>query len=324
MSTIWKTDTEQLGESGGNSEFRSEYEMETFLMLHPEIVGCAGEEDEDPTLWQQIHIEKKYKKNGRIDMVGIAEKKSEGSSGEKVLTIFELKNGEIDTKAIEQLFGYMDEIKKKDKPARKNIGDLLRAKQGYSDKEIEVLIKKAKGVLVGTVFKYDAKGIENNIKTIRDEGYDVVKLTRFKDRSNSNQYTIVEDMVGEVIKSNKAVKNFSWDELETQGEWQLAQQVPDNYKPSISNVKRFIEKGYYKEFKKLSDDIEGLEMSEFKLSYPRFELRYYGRLIKELYLYGNHPFPEKVTAELEKKNIGDMKKETINKIEKRLQKILDS
>ncbi len=272
MSTIWKTEIKHLG---GSTDFNSEYEMETFLMLNPEIVDCGGGDDEYYSLWQQIQIEKKYKKNGRIDLIGIGEKESEEGSGEKVLKIFELKNGEIDKNAIDQLKGYMEAIKDKKGAASSKIKDVLKGRSTYTDKEIDVLIESAEGVLVGTSFKYD----KVNIGVIEEEKFKVIKIMRFAGESG-DQYIILEDVVGNTVKRGQ-VKKFSWEELKNGDTMELKNQVK-GYEGNVDHAKKFIN-SHYEAIKTIADSF-GINFSKYITSGPNFTLIYNGEKVANVYL----------------------------------------
>jgi hypothetical protein len=262
MITLWKTGTCQIGKEG---YFKSEYEMETFLMLNPEVVGCGSDGEERPKLWQQTHIEKKYKENGRIDLIGIANKEGgEDEAPEKVLRIFELKNGLINKAAIEQLVDYIKAIggvESKDK-----IASIIKESiSGEGKDDINKLIDKPEGVLLGTAFDYNSE----NIKLIEDNGLKAIKIMKLE--GDGDKYILIEDIVGGVVGRNM-VKQFSWDDLSGKSENELEKEAP-GYGGRIKKVKKFIDEGQFEEIKKIAKDC-GMEISPCVTSGPHFFMQY--------------------------------------------------
>ena len=95
-SEIWRVRSERIGTL---ESFRSEYDMESFLMNNPANIGCWNTDTDlaFPTLIrQQLHTRKGKGSGGRIDLVGV----SIGDNGYE-LRIFELKASRIDVPAVE-------------------------------------------------------------------------------------------------------------------------------------------------------------------------------------------------------------------------------
>ncbi|OQY08825.1 MAG: hypothetical protein B6I30_10730 [Desulfobacteraceae bacterium 4572_187] len=97
-SQIWRVRTERIGTL---ESFRSEYDMESFLMNNPAIIGC-WDPDADfaiPTLIrQQIPTKKNKGGSGRIDLAGISK-----NDNAYELRIFELKANRIDVAAVTKI-----------------------------------------------------------------------------------------------------------------------------------------------------------------------------------------------------------------------------
>ncbi len=201
-SQIWRVRTEKIGTL---ESFRSEYDMESFLMNNPAIVGC-WDPDADfaiPTLIrQQIHTKKGEGGSGRIDLAGII-KNDNGYE----LCIFELKANRIDETAVTQLHDYLKGWGKKES-ASKMIKDWILDLQlvGVDSSNVNKMISKPQGVLVGPEF--DVKAI---IKA-KGMNFQGIRLTRFRAEIGQDYYVIVEDQVGDVIKRAKRAQ-FGWSDL---------------------------------------------------------------------------------------------------------------
>lgn len=200
-SQIWRVQTEKIGSL---EPFKSERDMESFLMNNPAIVGC-WDPDSDlalPTLIrQQISTKTARGSAGRIDLAGI-------SIGEKdyELRIFELKVTDIDVSAVEQLENYLKGWEK-EKSAKSDIrGWILRlGLQGIDEKNVNKIIDNPAGVLVGPKFQPEAisRAIQLKIQGIR--------LARFRAEKKSEYFVIVEDQVGRIIETER--RQWSWNDL---------------------------------------------------------------------------------------------------------------
>ena len=199
-SEIWRVRTEKIGSL---EPFKSERHMEVFLMNNPAIVGCWDPESDiaRPSLIkQQICLDTK-KGPGRLDLLGI-------SIGENryELRIFELKAGEIDVGAVDQLDSYIKgwKLEQRTKTEIKNwVLDLDL--EGLDENNIDEIIEKPVGILVGSRFQPEAisKAIQMNIQGIR--------LVRFKSEKKSEYFVIVEDQVGKIVETSK--RQWSWQNL---------------------------------------------------------------------------------------------------------------
>lgn len=206
-SEIWKVTSENVGTL---EPFETEYQMEAFLMNHPAIIGCWNPDSgvELPTLIrQQIHTKKNTKTFGRIDLVGVKVDINEDSYYS--LYIFELKVGDIDVPAVEQLQSYLEGWKN-DESAKSNIKqwilDLKLDVIERGGKEIlDEILNKPTGVLIGSKFlpKAVTKASELKIEGIR--------LVRFRAKTSSDYFVIIEDQIGDIVQSVR--RNYSWNDF---------------------------------------------------------------------------------------------------------------
>lgn len=201
-SEIWRVITEKVGKL---EAFKSEREMQVFLMNNPAIIGCWDPESKDslPSLVQEEVVIKGHKP-GRCDLIGIARKSDEGDFE---LRIFELKNEEISIQAIDQLMSYLKDLKD-NQHVQEHIKDwvLKLGLNGINDSNVHEIIDNPVGVLVGPKFSAEAikKAIEVGLKGIR--------LARFKGgkKSENEYYIMIENQIGEIIAKRKY---WSWGEL---------------------------------------------------------------------------------------------------------------
>lgn len=203
-SQIWKVHTERIGSL---EAFKSEYDMEAFLMNNPLILGYRSE---DPALSQPILMKQqlgtKAKEGaGRIDICGLFPK---GETYE--LLIFELKNGEIDIAAVNQLSEYIDGWHD-EKGAKQKIKQQIKefGLGEVVEDDLERAIENPIGVLVGTNFLAEAisKANANKLKGIR--------LARFRAEERGEYYVIIEDQIGDVISTGRL--QWSWHNLISEG-----------------------------------------------------------------------------------------------------------
>jgi hypothetical protein len=192
-SEIWRVQTKKIGSL---EPFRSEYDMEAFLMNNQAIIGCWDPEGRIafPALIRQQLSTKKYPgTSGRIDLVGI-------SPGEKQyeLRIFELKKGKIDSSAVEQLNEYINGWRK-DKTVKGEIKKWILALglPDINESNVEQSLNNPIGVLVGSDFDLEA------INKASEYGFKGIRLSRFKAGVESEYYVIIEDQIGDVVKSAK-------------------------------------------------------------------------------------------------------------------------
>jgi len=217
-SQVWKVQTEKIGTL---EAFRSERDMESFLMNNPAVLGCwdPGAKIPRPTLLQQ-QIQLKIDGDiGRIDLMGVG-----CTEGGYELRIFELKVGNITAEDVDQLDWYLKAWKEDDK-ARRSIKDaVLRLKlEGINEQSVDDFLNIPIGVMVGPKFLPDAilKASELGIRGIR--------LARFKAEKRSEYYVIVEDQIGDVM-----IKHFwSWNDLIDAG----LINKPDDFSISYGEIK---------------------------------------------------------------------------------------
>jgi hypothetical protein len=198
-SQIWRMKTEKIGDI---ESFRSEFDMESFLMNNPAIIGCWDSEANYaiPTLIrQQIHTTKSKGESGRIDLAGISK-----SNGTYELRIFELKANRVDFSAVDQLKNYLDGWNKEES-AKQFLKQWILNLQliGIDNSNIDQLIKKPRGVLIGSEFEIDA------IIKSKELNFHAIRLSRFRARIGQDYYVIVEDQVGDVIQNAKRTQ-YGW------------------------------------------------------------------------------------------------------------------
>jgi hypothetical protein len=203
-SEIWRVFTERIGSIEG---FKSERDMQAFLMNNPAIVGCWDPDSRDslPSLVrEEVFSRAGNEIRGRMDMVGV----TKNEEGEYELRIFELKVGEIDSSAVRQLDSYLKAWVHEEGPKTEIKNWILNlGLQGIDDATVGDIIDRPTGVLVGSKFSAEAikQALELNIKGIR--------LARFKGsiKSEHEYYVIIEDQVGRNI--NPTRKFWSWQQL---------------------------------------------------------------------------------------------------------------
>jgi len=203
-SEIWRVVTEKIGKLEG---FKSEREMQAFLMNNPAIVGCWDPDSKDSMpclIKEEVIIKGKERKTGRIDMMGIAK----DEDGNYELRAFELKVGEIDVPAVEQLANYL-EIWKKDDATRNQIERwiLSLGLKGIDKTNIKNVVESPIGVLVGSKFMPEA------IKRALELGIKGIRLARFRGgtKSEHEYYVIIENQIGNIVSGKR--KFWSWVEL---------------------------------------------------------------------------------------------------------------
>ena len=223
-SEIWRVVTEKIGSI---EAFRSERDMQSFLMNNPAIVGCwdpASPGSLPSLIREEVFTRAGTDMRGRMDMVGV----SKNEDGPFELRIFELKVGEIDSSAVKQLDSYLkawDHEKGPRAEIKKWILGL--GLQEVNESTVADIIKSPVGVLVGSKFSPDAikEALDLNIKGIR--------LARFKGctKSEHEYYVIIEDQVGSIISPTR--KTWSWGELIKAG----LIRVEDVFSISYKNLK---------------------------------------------------------------------------------------
>jgi len=201
-SEIWRIQTERIGTL---ESFRSERDLESFLMSNPAVLGCWDPRSKIPKptlLIQQINL-KLEGDIGRLDLIGIGNRE-----GDFELRIFELKPGDIDLNAVDQLNWYL-KAWEKDVEARKIVrAEVLKLRlSGLDEDSVDNLIKNPVGVLVGSRFLPEAitKASELGIRGLR--------IARFKAGASAEYYVIVEDQIGDVMPK----RFWSWKELINDG-----------------------------------------------------------------------------------------------------------
>lgn len=205
-SEIWRVRTERIGTL---ESFKSEYDMESFLMNNPAIIGCWNPDAglTFPTLIrQQLYTKKGAGGGGRIDLVGI----SISDKGYE-LRIFELKASKIDVPAVEQLHNYLNGWRNEGS-ARHDIERWILELEldGIDSSNVDKIVNCPRGVLVGPEFDIDAI-VE--AKKIELQG---IRLSRFKTESGSEYYVIIEDQVGDVVQHAKR-QQIGWDSFIDKG-----------------------------------------------------------------------------------------------------------
>lgn len=197
-SEIWRIQTERIGTL---ESFRSERDLESFLMSNPAVLGCWDPRSKIPKptlLVQQINL-KLEGDMGRLDLIGIGNRE-----GDFELRIFELKPDDIDINAVNQLNWYL-KAWEKDVGARKSVREeIIKLRlSGLDEDSLDNLINNPVGVLVGAKFLPEAiaKASELGIRGLR--------IARFKAEARAEYYVIVEDQIGDVM-----MKRFwSWKDL---------------------------------------------------------------------------------------------------------------
>jgi len=199
-SEIWRVRTEKVGSL---EPFKSERDMESFLMNNPAIVGCWNPESDIamPSLIRQQICLQTQKGMGRLDLLGISI-----SENNYELRIFELKAGDIEPTAVDQLDSYIKGWKL-EQSSKSAIRDWVLSLnlEGIDEKNIDKIIDHPVGILVGSKFQPEAISIaiQLNIQGIR--------LARFKAERKSEYFVIVEDQVGKIVETSK--RQWSWKDL---------------------------------------------------------------------------------------------------------------
>lgn len=189
-SEIWRVRSEQVGKL---QSFKSEFDMESFLMNNPAITGCVADEKSSsmPTMIrQQIHT-KKEDGSGRIDLIGLRK----GDQGYELL-IFELKNSEVNIDAVNQLFKYLEKWQAEGS-AKSIIRDWVLGLQmeGVDETNIDEIINHPRGILIGPKFTLEA------INEAQKHSFQAIRLARFTGGSKHEHYIIIEDQLGDIIDS---------------------------------------------------------------------------------------------------------------------------
>ncbi len=207
-SEIWRVLSEKIGHIEG---FSSERDMESFLMNNPSVIGCYADDAQtaQKLLRDQVVIKSDRGGSGRIDIVGLAPREDSGFE----LRIFELKNGEIDVTAVEQLIHYLRNWQP-NSAARERVRDwaLSLVLKGVDETTIDDILDQPIGVLIGTAFKAEAIGaaLDSDLsQQIRG-----LRLARFRGTSKSEYYVIAEDQIGDIRTKKKL---WSWGELIKKG-----------------------------------------------------------------------------------------------------------
>jgi len=203
-SEIWRVLSEKIGHIEG---FSSERDMESFLMNNPSVIGCsvADAQSNEPLVRAQVIIKSDQAGMGRIDVIGLAPREDSGFE----LRIFELKNGEIDVAAVEQLIHYLKNWQP-NSSARKQVRDwaLRLSLKGVDETTIDDILDQPIGVLIGTGFK--AEAIRAALDSDLRQQIRGLRLARFRGTSKSEYYVIAEDQIG-TIRTKK--RYWSWGAL---------------------------------------------------------------------------------------------------------------
>ncbi len=202
-SVIWRVRTERIGSL---ASFKSEYDMEAFLMNNPALIGCwdPGDESRPPYLVrQQLSTRKGTGDRGRLDLVGLVIDEEEPT-----LKIFELKVGSITSESVKQLADYLQGWETQGS-ARQQVQSWL-VEVGLEQPIREKLLGQPAGVLVGASF--DPSAIADATRL----GIEGIRLARFRSESEGGEYfVIIEDQVGKIVASARRV--FSWKEIGLDG-----------------------------------------------------------------------------------------------------------
>jgi hypothetical protein len=204
MSTkLWTISAKLIGES---TKFNSESRMGDFLVNNSKILGCWDEDKNKPTVVKKELYTKKGKGYGRIDIIGL--RVEEG--GERKILIFELKKDNIGKDAVDQLLEYLDGLKKNKEEREKASDKVLKAFQKnnipISKEEVDTLLQKAEGVLVGNEFP----DFEVN-ERMRANKLSGIRIMRFISKEDGDYYVVAEDIIGDILRKIKPMP--SWFEL---------------------------------------------------------------------------------------------------------------
>lgn len=203
-SEIWRVLSEKIGHIEG---FSSERDMESFLMNNPSVIGCYADDAQtaQQLLRDQVVIKSDRGGSGRIDIVGLAPREDSGFE----LRIFELKKGEIDVDAVQQLIYYLGHWQA-NSAARKQVRKwaLDLGLKGVDETTIDDILDQPIGILIGTNFQAEA------IRAVLDSDFKQqirgLRLARFRGTSKSEYYIIAEDQIGDIRTKKKL---WSWGEL---------------------------------------------------------------------------------------------------------------
>lgn len=200
-SEIWCVHSEKLGSLHA---FRSERDMESFLMNNPSIiVGWDSDKSERFPLREQQFVSDGKKGLGRIDIVGLSK-----FGNDYELRIIELKNCLVEPDAVEQIKWYINDWDSKP-DIKKEIKEWIMGMKipELDEKRIDAIVSNPVGILIGTSFSVEAitKAKELNVNGVR--------LARFRGDDKSEHYVIIEDQIGDALKK----RLWSWEELIEKG-----------------------------------------------------------------------------------------------------------
>ncbi|MBP7794831.1 MAG: hypothetical protein KA087_04070 [Candidatus Saccharicenans sp.] len=176
-------------------------------MNNPAVIGCYA--DDAQTAQQLVRAQVGIKSDqggmGLIDIIGLAPREDSGFE----LRIFELKKGEINVAAVEQLIHYLRDWQA-NSAARNEVRKwaLDLGLKGVDETTIDDILDQPIGILIGTNFQAEAirAALDSDFKQqIRG-----LRLARFRGTSKSEYYVIAEDQIG-IIRTKK--KLWSWSAL---------------------------------------------------------------------------------------------------------------
>jgi hypothetical protein len=196
-TTLWQVASQQIGEV---EEFRSEREMEAFLMSNEVLLVGSSEEDDAPRrLWSQLPITKGTGEPGRVDLVGLV---AAEASATWELRLFELKKT-ADAKSVRQIREYLDGWNTASQNltgATGYVKDFIR--NIVSEGEVDGLLNSLRGTLVASRFEEDAL-----VAALIQPRIAAVKLTKFRGSADSS-FIFIEDLVGKAVQTART--NLSW------------------------------------------------------------------------------------------------------------------
>jgi hypothetical protein len=195
-SHIWSVKSEEIASL---KTFRTEADMESFLMNNPAVIGCFDDEKGSSLFYQQLFTHKGKGGNGFIDLVGI----TINDKGYE-LHIFELKNGTIDKKAVEQLKEYLDGWKKPGVVGKSKTEEKVKEyfKERFDESEIKDILDNPRGVLIGT--KYDPEAITEASKN----KFKAIRIARFTTNKSPEYYILIEDQIGDLVRCQFVWQDF--------------------------------------------------------------------------------------------------------------------
>jgi hypothetical protein len=200
---LWRVENHLIGEV---EEFRSEYEMEAFLMSNQVLLVGTSEEDDAPRrLWSQLPIVKGSGERGRIDLVGLI---APETRGRWELRLFELKKA-ADAASVTQIREYLkgwDEASQTHRQARDYVKEFLREFIDESEAS-RLLGSPLGGTLVASRFDDDAL-----VAALAQPRIAAVKITKFRGSaefrgSSDSSFIVIEDIVGKAVQGKI---NLSW------------------------------------------------------------------------------------------------------------------